>query len=188
MASERQLLANRINAQRSTGPRTHRGKSRSRRNALKHGLTARTVIPGVEDGDDFAAFSARIASSYRITSPIHRELIDRLAGLLWRLRRAHMIETGIFSLQAKQQNAFTQKAPRSPSVIPIRQPEPIGDFADAFAVQDSVRALATTFLRASHINGDALDRLTRYETALWRQAIQLMIMLDRYAVIRPHLS
>jgi hypothetical protein len=40
MSSEKRAAANRQNAGRSTGPRTARGKSRSGRNALRHGLSA----------------------------------------------------------------------------------------------------------------------------------------------------
>ena len=186
MASDRQLLANRLNAQRSTGPRTFSGKARSRRNAFKHGLTARTIIANIEDRDAFASFSARIASSYQVTSPIHRELLDRLAALLWRLRRSQMIETGVFALQASQQNSFSQKAlTESPAVISMRPREQIEDSLHGYGQRESVKALAITFLRASNINGDVLDRLTRYETALWRQAIQLMILLDRFTVTPP---
>jgi hypothetical protein len=39
MASERQIAANRANAKRSTGPKTLAGKIKSRRNALRHGLS-----------------------------------------------------------------------------------------------------------------------------------------------------
>jgi hypothetical protein len=41
--SEKRLLANRRNAQRSTGPRTAEGKQISRNNALRHGLTRRVA-------------------------------------------------------------------------------------------------------------------------------------------------
>ena len=48
MTSYRQIEANRRNALKSTGPRTEAGKEVSRRNALRHGLTAETVISAME--------------------------------------------------------------------------------------------------------------------------------------------
>jgi len=45
MVSDKQLAANRANAQRSTGPRTPEGKAIARYNALTHGILARAVIP-----------------------------------------------------------------------------------------------------------------------------------------------
>lgn len=83
MASDRQVLANRINARRSTGPKSLQGKMRSRRNALKHGLTARSVVNAFEDDAEFNDFVKHIGAAYRPTSPVHQELICRLATLLW---------------------------------------------------------------------------------------------------------
>ena len=45
MATAAQIEANRLNAQKSTGPRTDRGKARAKLNAIKHGMTARTICP-----------------------------------------------------------------------------------------------------------------------------------------------
>jgi hypothetical protein len=53
MTSFRQVEANRRNAQLSTGSVTEEGKSRSRQNALRHGLTAETVIDMLEDAEDY---------------------------------------------------------------------------------------------------------------------------------------
>ena len=60
MISIQRLEANRRNALRSTGPRTEHGKQRSRVNAVRHRLTAETVVGGLEDAE-YTAFEAAIA-------------------------------------------------------------------------------------------------------------------------------
>jgi hypothetical protein len=100
MTSHRQIEANRRNALRSTGPITPAGKQRSRRNALRHGLSAETVITAVEDIDDYRAFEAAVIVDYDARTAVERELVLRLASLLWRLRRATSIETALLGIQA----------------------------------------------------------------------------------------
>jgi hypothetical protein len=58
MTSFRQIEANRRNARKSTGPISEEGKRRSRCNAVRHGLTAETVIGALEDAEDYKAFEA----------------------------------------------------------------------------------------------------------------------------------
>src|SRR5205814_3565225 len=101
MTSYRQIEANRRNAQRSTGPTTEEGTLRSRRNAVRHGLTAETVIGALEDAEDYKAFEAAVIADYDAQSAVERELVLRLASLLWRIRRATTMETGLFQVQAK---------------------------------------------------------------------------------------
>ena len=96
MTSFRQIYANRRNARKSTGPLTQEGKQRSRCNAVRHGLTAETVIAALEDAEDYKAFEAAVIADYDGQSAVERELVLRLASLLWRLRRATIIETGLF--------------------------------------------------------------------------------------------
>ena len=64
MSSFRQIEANRGNALRSTGPKTEAGKRRSRRNAVRHGLTAETVVVALEDIEDYQALEAAIIADY----------------------------------------------------------------------------------------------------------------------------
>src|SRR5690348_1403092 len=108
MTSLRQIEANRRNARLSTGPVTDGGKKRSRQNALRHGLTAETVIAALEDAEDYAAFELAVTSDYDAQSAVERELALRLASLLWRLRRATAIETGLFEFQARHLMEFRQ--------------------------------------------------------------------------------
>jgi hypothetical protein len=97
MTSFRQFEANRRNALKSTGPRTEEGERRSRGNAVRHGLTAETVIASLEEAEDHKAFEAAVIS----------ELVLRLASLLWRLRRAMAIETQLLEAQAEVLKADT---------------------------------------------------------------------------------
>src|SRR5258707_11896920 len=87
MTSFRQIEANRCNAIRSTGPNTDEGKRRSRRNAIRHGLCAETVIEIVEDVEDYRAFEAAVIADYDAHTAVERELVLRLASLLWRCAR-----------------------------------------------------------------------------------------------------
>ena len=115
MTSFRQIEANRRNARKSTGPVTEDGKRRSRCNTVRHGLTAKTVIGALEDAEDYQAFQAAIMADYDAQSAVERELVLRLASLLWRLRRATTIETGLFEMQADQLHEFRQVRQIHPS-------------------------------------------------------------------------
>jgi hypothetical protein len=101
MISLPQLEANRRNALRSTGPKTDEGKRHSRLNAVRHGLTCETVVGSLEDAEDYKAFEAAIIADYRAETAVARELVLRLASLLWRLRRATAIETDLLELEAE---------------------------------------------------------------------------------------
>ena len=101
MTSFRQIEANRRNALGSTGPKTEDGKRRSRRNAVRHGLTAETVVVALEDIEDYRAFEAAIIADYDARTAVERELVLRLASLFWRMRRATAIETDLLQIQAE---------------------------------------------------------------------------------------
>ena len=91
MTSRRQIIANRRNAQKSTGPRTTAGKL----------LTGETVITVFENASEYQIFKKRIIRAYKPRSVIEHELAMRLSSLLWRLRRATAIETGLFHIQGQ---------------------------------------------------------------------------------------
>jgi hypothetical protein len=123
MTSFRQIEANRRNALRSAGPKTDEGKRRSRRNALRHGLTAETVIDGLEESEDYRAFEASVIADYDARTAVERELVLRLASLLWRLRRIISIETDLLKIQSdivRQRRAGFAERPPNQKPNPVR--------------------------------------------------------------------
>lgn len=102
MASEKQLEANRTNAQKSTGPRTNAGKAHSRLNSRKHGLTAKTLVIVGENADDFDHLRAELMNEHDPQSALECELVERLAGILWRLRRLPFFEAAILDARQAQ--------------------------------------------------------------------------------------
>jgi hypothetical protein len=189
MSSFRQIDANRRNAQLSTGPVTEDGKSKSRQNAVRHGLTAETVICALEDAEDYAAFEIAVTADYDAQSAVERELVLRLASVLWRLRRATSIESGLFSIQAKQLLQFRQprQAHRGRQKIidglteNNRQDEnetTSGNSASAAEGDSQADVLTGSFIALTNLSSYPLDRLSRYEASLWRQACQIMFTLQ----------
>jgi hypothetical protein len=120
MTSFKQIAANRRNASKSSGPTTDEGKQRSRCNAIRHGLTAETVIGTLEDAEDYKTFESAITADYDAQSAVERELVLRLASLLWRLRRAAAMETGLFEIQADHLSQISNErhvAPGSREIV-----------------------------------------------------------------------
>ncbi len=98
MPSEKQIEANRRNAQRSTGPRTPEGKARSSRNNLRHGLTAQIVLMPDEDREIHDAFCGELIASLRPETPMERNLAHCIAEDSWRLNRVFALEINMFAL------------------------------------------------------------------------------------------
>ncbi len=200
MASEKQIAANRQNASSSTGPRTEYGKRRSRRNAIRHGLTAETVIDVLEDPAAYKALQRAIYADYRPRTNFELELVGRLVSLLWRLRRAVAIESGLMGIHARLlHKCRTAKAKSSndtlgqfydliPALMPrsqidCSQPGAAPNIPQDEAVERSdkktlVTAVALSFMKVSSREGDAFERLGRYEMRLWRQTVQTILLLN----------
>ena len=113
MSTEKQIAANRENAKKSTGPRTSTGKRKSRRNAVRHGLTAETIIDVLEEAADYEALAAAIDADFRPATNFELQLIARLTSLLWRLRRATAIESGLLALEAEGLRPRTSADPNN---------------------------------------------------------------------------
>jgi len=118
MATKAQLNANRCNAQKSTGPTTAEGKSRSSRNATQHGLLSATPnLPG-EDPAAFEGFLHAVLADQQPAGAVQTMLVERIAHLQWKLKRLPQIEASIITSQADAET--TRRNPPSYS----RRPNP----------------------------------------------------------------
>ena len=186
MTSYRQIEANRRNALKSTGPKSEEGKQASRCKALRHGLTAETVIGALENAEDYKAFEAAITADYDAQSAVERELVLRLASILWRLRRATTMETGLFEIQADpMQNYLENRELLSESRDVIHTLLRRAN-SDPNVKADNTVEFARCFLRLANLPNFALDRLSRYEATLWRQARRILLALDALDRRKPH--
>ncbi len=89
--------ANSANARHSTGPRTAPGKARSAQNARKHGLTAKDLVIGPEDRQEFNELHAGFEIDIVPQGTLQRTLFDQLVAAAWNLRRICRMETELCS-------------------------------------------------------------------------------------------
>ncbi len=176
---------------------TEEGKRRSRQNALRHGLTAETVVGALEDAADYAAFEMAVTADFDAHSAVERELVLRLASLLWRLRRASAIEAGLFNIQARELLGRRRHVHRQRHNVvgtipgnatrreddaqqtPDKHVHTFDDNSPAtLGLDDQSDALTQSFLQLTDLPTSPLDRLSRYEATLWRQACQILWTLQ----------
>jgi hypothetical protein len=169
MSPSKQLQANRANAHRSTGPRTELGKARSRRNALKHGLSAEKLLIDGEDEAQLNELRVAFTEQFDPKTPAEAEQIERLAVLKLRQRRVAVFEAAILKTRTAQaaDEAFLDEA-----------------FRRNHGFEVDPEAEATLHLGNALIadaEWDALGRLTRHETNLMNaflKELQILFMLQ----------
>jgi len=98
MASDKQLTANRANAQLSTGPASPEGKAKVSHNAVKTGLTGRTVLLPSDDVALYQFHVERIFQQHAPEGDDEKRLVQSLADTLWRLDRIPSLEAGIYAI------------------------------------------------------------------------------------------
>lgn len=181
MATDRQLRANRLNALKSTGPRTDEGKAASSRNALRHGLTAIHVVVQGEDAAKYETLRRGLLDEFAPETAMQTILVDQLAAVVWRLRRAAAYETALLSWighqQAKANDAYGVVLgdvflPIETNGLTSRTRTPT---AAAVSSQDLMRTGRT--LEAAMAKSDLLSKLSRYETHLIRQMEKILAQI-----------
>jgi hypothetical protein len=97
MSTESQILANRQNALRSTGPRTPEGKAASSANATKHGLSAGFRVLDNENQDEFDELIAEYHRTLMPADPHQCFLVEEIVQARWRLARVRRLETELIA-------------------------------------------------------------------------------------------
>ena len=95
MATKKQTAANRLNAQKSTGPASPEGKAASSMNRLRDGLYASTVILPNENQAEFDQLHRRNEELFEPQEAAHHLLVDQLTVAQWKMLRAEIIEAGV---------------------------------------------------------------------------------------------
>ena len=184
----------------------HSKRRRSRRGARRDGLADQTVVRTLEDVRSYRAFERLLIRSIDPRTAIELALIHRLANLLWRLRRASAIETGLFEIQGELLLVSRQAPSHGPSQLethpiptrvnghtkgpgsdgrrhPASDQEPLPTSVGPLGPCSKAETIAQCFLGLSNLDPTLLDRVGSYEARLWRQAAQTIWTLD--AMRRP---
>jgi hypothetical protein len=156
MATQKQIAANRRNAQKSTGPKTPQGKRTVAQNAATHGLTAAAPVIAGEDPAAFSRFRQQLLTELRPRGPLETMLADRIIDLSWRLKRTGRLQIATFdTLTAADQ--------------PDGRPDPLA--LGRIAVSDFSSA-------------NVLDRLLMHERRIEQSLYKTMLELQRLQFIR----
>ncbi|HYL73335.1 MAG TPA: hypothetical protein VEU96_03975 [Bryobacteraceae bacterium] len=133
---------NRANAAHSTGPRTEPGKKRVSLNALRHGLTAQTIVMPEEDLAAYQRHAEQFFDQFQPKTPIETQLVQTIVESTWRLNRVAALETNILALGATRQAES----------IRTEHPEAHAALATAAAFCEHSRALANLSIQEHRIS------------------------------------
>src|SRR5438874_676103 len=102
MSSQRQIEANRLNAQKSTGPSTPEGRAAVSLNSLKYGLYAETLILPGEDPAAFEALLDRFDAEHQPATPTEEAFVSQIAMATWRRARIQRMEAAYYKNKHKE--------------------------------------------------------------------------------------
>jgi len=178
MATEAQTLANRRNSQKSTGPRTTKGRAAVSQNAVKHGLLTRQDVICSESQADFDRYRRRILDELAPDTPMESMLADRIVTLSWRLKRADRIQNQtIDALNAPKTSSPLAKLTQSLLLRNQAQPH---DLPSEPAPHLVLGRLAIK----DFANARVLDRLLMYERRIENSLYRTILELQRISLIK----
>ncbi|MDA7460060.1 hypothetical protein N8886_00785 [Candidatus Pelagibacter ubique] len=119
MTSSKQILANKKNARRSTGPKTKLGKEKVSINAMKLGIYAEHHVMVGEDTEQYKAYVDFMLKTFEVFDAISGLMVQQITSLGWRLQRIPQIECGVFGIEMSEHN----RSYTSPNFIKIKHKE-----------------------------------------------------------------
>ena len=179
MSSERQIEANRLNAQRSTGPRSPDGKARVASNALKHGLTGKQIVLPNENAEEFEAF--RIALWYDLApqSSLEEELAGKIVADTWRLRRVPILEAALHARD--RQDLIIEELTKASEFFAVSLDRPSRRLVRETRKLNQP-ALSVAHALEEHLGG--FVSLWRHEEVLSRSILRMLHELQRLQAMR----
>ncbi|MGA2140541.1 MAG: hypothetical protein ABSH14_16925 [Verrucomicrobiia bacterium] len=142
--SVNRIEANRMNARKSTGPKSAKGKAVSRMNGLKHGILAREVVlRGKVDGErgrEFQALQRLYWEHLAPVGPLEEMLVERIVTAYWRLHRVLIAERGeiLYSLEKdRERREMMNTSQLLPAVIGGRVLRTPWTYSTAGAIEDA---------------------------------------------------
>ena len=156
--------SNRINAKKSTGPKTPAGKSSIKLNALKLGIYTKDVVLPTEDPAPYRELLAAFRQEYQPETPTEIYLIDNVVTAIWRRRRVQATEIGLQDL------------------LRCEQAERIEANFDNI----SVNAEMANAIRSDYTHARVLSDLWRHDARLERAIARSIKELQRLKSLRPN--
>jgi hypothetical protein len=178
MSTEAQILANRCNAQKSTGPRSSQGKTAIMQNSLKHGLTARQDVIFTESQAEFELYRERMLEELDPLGPMETMLAERIVSLSWRLKRVILIQNQtIDAMEAKDKSNPFAKLAQSMLLRCTGQSQ--GEVSDT----NGDLALGRLAIK-DFSNARVLERLLMYERRTEHSLYKTILELQRLQLMR----
>jgi len=195
--SDKQLAANRLNAQKSRGPRTPEGKAHVSKNARKHGLTGRDIVLPNERAEDYDSFREGLLTDLAPSGPLEEMLSDRIVSVAWRLRRVPMFEASLHR-RAYQASRVEQASKEVKKFVnPMFEIPDLGEMekvTDEVAHTVAERQLKEETAKLEALSGEVVDgfetapvalaNLGRHETTLLRSLQSTLHELQRLQAAR----
>ena len=104
--TEKKTTSNRINAMKSTGPKTPTGKAVVSQNARSHGILSRHLIVEGESQAEFSELLRLLAEEFQPVGIVEHALADRVGIAIWRQRRFVRAESAEVSLNQQRFNSW----------------------------------------------------------------------------------